>query len=431
MTLARAVRHLVPSLVFTVAALAGTGCPSVAPVGVAGSLPPDQAADTRLRGSSSEGRVKDTMIFQLIEGLVAAPAALANGADKLVGLTIDQSEAEAAKYRMPRFTLAQAQAATAAEKVVQNALISVRGYDMRTIPELPSLYSDENGGFYFANVPSKIAFFLEASIETRERTIQLLGLTRTEDTGKVTKVKIDVASTLVARELMRMWQISGYRVSFKDLDPRDFNPLLLRLRKALEGGLPSGVFFDPSKVTTPDGDWSAAKDANDSALVALDKIAARDEAISREIDRLYLAVNYTITRVRDASRVVIRRPASMATTPTTPTTPAGATPPSTAPASAAPTKAPTKFFTVTGTVTGATDKVKLRFVPDLERDEDGLPASVETDVAGKYSVELAVGEDGSAIYEIVVLGSGTTEISHGTFRVFQDDMSAPDVPAPN
>ncbi len=431
MTLARAVRRFVPTLVVVAAAAAGTGCPAGTPIAVSGSAVPGGSSDTRIGGSSGEGVVKDSMIFQLIEGSVAAPASLANGADTIVGLTIDEAEEEAAKYRVPMFTLAQAPAPTKAEKVVQNALVSVRGYDMRTIPELPSLYTNPDGGFYFTNVPSKIAFFLEANIETRERTLQLLGLTRTEDTGKITKVKIDVASTLVARELMRMWQISGYRVSFKDLDPRDFNPLLLRLRKHLENGLPAGVFFDPSKVTTPDGDWSAEKDLKDSALVALDKIAAKEDLISREIDRLYLAVNFTITRVRDASRVVIPRPPSLANPPAASTAPGGG---STAAATIAPSKAPAKFFTVTGTVTGTTTKVKLRFAPDLERDEDGQAATVETDATGKYSVKLAVGEDGGAFYEVFVTASDNSEVSRGTFRVHQDNQVAPDfaaAPAPN
>lgn len=435
MTLERAV----PALVFVLACVAATGCPAVTPVSPAGSLAPidGQERSASSGGGSSDGVVSKNQIFQLIDGIVAAPATLANGADKIVGLTIDQSEAEAAArgYRMPAFTVAQATAtpapapsASGAERVVQNALVSVRGYDLRTIPELPSLYTNADGGFYFKNVPSKIAFFLEAGVETRERSFQLLGLTRTEDTGKVTKVKIDIASTMVARELMRMWQISGYRVSFKDLDPRDFNPLLLRVRKKIENGLPAGVFFDPTKVTTPDGgDWSPAKDATDSAIVALDKIAAQDEAISREIDRLYLAVNYTITRVRDASRVVIPRPPSMANPPVSPSTAPGAGTPTPSPSA---TQKPTTFVTVSGTLTGATRKIKLRFQPDLERDEDGLPATAESDEAGKWTCELAVGEDGGAFYEVFVTDDEGREESRGSFRVFQDGQTAPDFDAP-
>lgn len=435
MTLARAV----PALILAVLCVAGTGCPAVAPVGVAASgaivgLPEDRQSSG---GGSSEGRETKNQIFQLIDGIVAAPATLANGADKIVGLTIDQSEAEAAArgFRIPTFTVAQATptpvpapTTSKAERVVQNALVSVRGYDLRTIPELPSLYTNGDGGFYFKNVPSKIAFFLEAGVETRERSFQLLGLTRTEDTGKVTKVKIDIASTMVARELMRMWQISGYRVSFKDLDPRDFNPLLQRVRKKIENGLPAGVFFDPTKVTTPDGgDWSAAKDATDSAIVALDKIAAQDEAISREIDRLYLAVNFTITRVRDASRVVIPRPPSIANPPVVASTAPGGGSPAPSPSA---TPKPATFVTVTGTLTGATRKIKMRFQPDLERDEDGLPATAESDATGKWTCELAVGEDGGAFYELFVTDDAGREESRGSFRVFQDGQVAPDFVAP-
>ena len=426
MTLARAVRRLVPSLALVAAAAAGTGCPATAPVGVAGSITP-QDGDTRIRGSASEGRVSNNMIYQLIEGSIAAPASLAGGAERVEGLRIDDLEAGLA-YRAPAFRVTQAVATP--EKFVRNALISVRGYDLRSIPELPSLYSDENGGFYFANVPSKIAFFLEANVETKDQAFQLLGLTRTEEVGKVTKVRIDVASTLVARELMRMWQISGYRVSFKDLDPRDFNPLLVRLRKHLESGLPAGVFFDPSAVTTPSGAWSAESDRDDSAIMALDKIAAQEDLISREIDRLYLAVNYSITRVRDASRVVIPRPASLSNpTAAQPTPAAGGTPAPTPSATATPR--PVKFVTVTGQVAGATAAVKLRFAPDLARDEDGRPATAETDATGAYSVQLAVGaEDGAAFYEVFVVSSDNTELSRGSFRVFQDGQVAPEIEAP-
>ena len=160
--------------------------------------------------------------------------------------------------------------------------------------------------------------------------------------------------------------------------------------------------------------------------MALDKIAAQDEAISREIDRLYLAVNFTITRVRDASRVVIPRPPSIANPPVVASSAPGGTP---APSPSATAK-PATFVTVTGTLTGATRKIKMRFQPDLERDEDGQPATTETDETGKWTCELAVGEDGGAFYTVFVTDDQGREEDRGSFRVFQDGQVAPNFVAP-
>jgi hypothetical protein len=423
--LARAARRSLLPLVLVGAALAGAGCPAGTPVNVAATTTPAPTGDAETTiGGKAEGRVSASTIFQIIEGSLVAPVALADGKPQVEGLRIDEIEAGNAAFRAPAFRVTQAEA-TAAEVPVNLGLVSVRGYDLRTIPELPSLYTSD-GDFYFTNVPSKIAFFLEANVETRERSFQLLGLTRTEETGKITKVRIDVASTLVARELMRMWQISGYRVSFKDLDPRDFNPLLLRLRKHIQNGLPAGVFFDPSKVAAPDGDWSFEKDKKDSALVALDQIASREEVISREIDRLYLAVNYSITHVRDTSRVVIPRPPSLQGPAPTPTP--GATQ---APPTPRPTQAPQKMITVTGKITGTTAALKLHFKPDLTRDDDGADVMTTTAADGTYSVKLPVGAvDGAAYYEVYFVGDDASESLGGAFRVFQDGQTAPDIPAP-
>lgn len=408
------------------------GCPAQTPLEIANQPVPEGSAtkkpggsDTKL-GGTAEGRVSNSFIFQLIDGKVLAPSALANGQPSIVGLTIDEAEAGRATYNLP-YVLKQV---TAPELPVENALVSVRGYDLKTIPELPSKYSLKGGSFYFANVPSRIAFFLEAQIETRERSYQLLGLTRTEDPGERTNVTIDMASSMVARELLRMWQLSGYRVSFKDLDPRDFNPLLIRLRKRLASGLPPGVTFDPSKVTMPSGDWSFAEDKKDSALLALDRISRSEDAISREIDRLYLAVNFTITRVRDTSRTVIPRPPSL-------DGPAPTTAPTSAPGtnSGQATPRPATLIDVTGVVANVSKVTRLFFKPDFTRDDDGVEGTFDTDATGKYTIKLSVGADDlAAFYEIFIVNADGSKTRVGGSRVFVakkgDTQTLPTVTAP-
>src|SRR5688500_7041939 len=83
MALARALHRVVPCLLLAVVAAASAGCPSGTPVGVAGSaLPATTSSEVSMRGGASEGRVSNTTIFQLIDGTVAAPAALAKGGDR-------------------------------------------------------------------------------------------------------------------------------------------------------------------------------------------------------------------------------------------------------------------------------------------------------------------------------------------------------------
>lgn len=193
---------------------------------------------------------------------------------------------------------------TPAELPVENATVSVKSYDWKAVNQLVTKRSDEDGQFFFNYVPAKVAFFLEGVYTVGDKKYYMLGLTRTGDIGETTEVKIDVPSTLVSRLLLRIWHISNRFVDFKELSPKDFNPLLLNLRKELSGGLPSGVTLDLSKVSQPVGEFKydeqgQPNDKSDSALKCLDQLAARYEMIDRDVDRLYKAMNKIFAGVED------------------------------------------------------------------------------------------------------------------------------------
>jgi hypothetical protein len=97
-------------------------------------------------------------------------------------------------------------------------------------------------------------------------------------------------------------------VSYADLSPKDFNPLLATLRALLRNGLPADIPLDLTSVHMPDGKWSLAADKQDGAIAYLNQLALRQDAINKEVDRLYQAVNYSLCNCRDDSKKLVSRP---------------------------------------------------------------------------------------------------------------------------
>jgi hypothetical protein len=77
-------------------------------------------------------------------------------------------------------------------------------------------------------------------------------------------------------------------IDFRELSPKDYNPLLQDLRDLLSGGLPPGMTIDLTQVRQPDGPWTLAKDQGDSAVVLLDQL------------RAYPQIDYDVKRLADA-----------------------------------------------------------------------------------------------------------------------------------
>ncbi|MFN3432003.1 MAG: hypothetical protein ACK46X_18895 [Candidatus Sericytochromatia bacterium] len=208
-------------------------------------------------------------------------------------------------------------ARTGPRKAVVNGAITLKGYDWKIVPLMPTKATKAGGKFRFLNVPSKVAFFLDATYMVDGMTYRSFGLVRTSNGTEESVVEIDVASTLVSRYLLRLMHYSQQRVKdpavpgdvplnkpvdFKDLDPRDFNPLLQDLRDILGPGLPVGMSLDLSKVTQPSGEWTLAKDKADPAVVLLDQLAGYPQ-INFDMQRLADAVGkpYNIKKMRPPS----------------------------------------------------------------------------------------------------------------------------------
>lgn len=249
--------------------------------------------------------------IQLLTVHAVAPAVLGDGT-RIVGLRDDGTTGDetatstaAATGAATHFGLLQA---SPSELPIKNSFIGVRGYDFKAIDQLPNRYTDEDGLTYFKYVPARIAFFLESQFQVNNKTYEMLGLTRTPEEGLNSDVTVDLASTLVARELLRIWQISGYTVSYKDLSPQDFNPLLAELRAVLRNGIPNDIPLDLTTVAPPTGKWSLDADKQDGALVFLSRLAQRQDAVNDEVNRIYQAANHSLCNCLDDSRVIIKRP---------------------------------------------------------------------------------------------------------------------------
>jgi hypothetical protein len=175
-------------------------------------------------------------------------------------------------------------------KAVENASVTLKGYDFKVLPLMPTKATNEQGKFKFRSVPSRVAFFLDTTYTLGGKTYREFGLVRTGDVTESTLVDVDVSSTLVARFLLRLMQycgtpsIANHPIDFRDLDPKDYKPLLDDLRNLLAGGMPQGMPLDLTKVKEPDGDWTAAKDKADAAVVFLDGMRGTSQAQYKQIE---------------------------------------------------------------------------------------------------------------------------------------------------
>lgn len=272
------------------------------------STPKPTSIDDGVPDSIADPHLQD----QLLKVNVRGPGVLGNGktieADNPDG-TPAATGAAAASGAAAAFGLLDELPATGGPDVpVHNAYVGVRGYDYKTIEQLPNRYTDPDGQTHFEHVPARIAFFLDAQVSVQGKNYQMLGLTRTPSEGLNSEVTVDVASTLVARELLRIWQMTDYNVSYADLSPQDFNPLLAVLRAVLRNGLPSDIPLDLTQVQPPSGKWSLQNDKQDSALVFLSKLAQRQTDVNDEVNRLYQAVNHIQCNCMDDSKVFTKRP---------------------------------------------------------------------------------------------------------------------------
>lgn len=314
MASARGPRSPILAALLMTAALASSGCPVVIP-----PVETERGPNVRVNGQGEPALapVPQANFLQTIDGTMIAPAALGNGTrvvgeEDTGGVDIDvgdgtatdtapatddadATDAAAATDEADASATYRVLQTTAFELPVEKALVSVKSYQFKIIDQFLTKPTDEEGKFFFAKVPAKNAFFLDASFVIGGKKHQMYGITRTGELGQRTSVTVDVASTLTARLLMRIWQQGNYFFDFRDLSPKDFNPLLLNLRNILRGGLPAGVSLDLTKVSAPVEPWDnnavPLVDADDSAIVALDRIAAQYTQIDRDIDRIYRAAN--------------------------------------------------------------------------------------------------------------------------------------------
>lgn len=255
------------------ASLAQTGClPGVTtPV-----FPTDVPVPAPTKTPTEGLIIKQEFAYLVVEGTqygmadMSGDATVVADTPEINGLDFDDSDVEIPAFRV---------LTNGARKPLQNAAITLKGYDFKVTPLVGTKVSDKDGKFKFRAVPSRVAFFLDSSYAMGGQTYQMFGLVRTKDATEVTTVEIDVASTLVARFLLRLMQraqtpnLVNKPIDFRDLSPKDYNPLLNDLRDLLAGGLPTGMDLDLTRVSQPSGDWTQEKDDADSAVVLLDKLA--------------------------------------------------------------------------------------------------------------------------------------------------------------
>jgi hypothetical protein len=189
-------------------------------------------------------------------------------------------------------------------KAVENAVVTLKGYDWKVVPLLGTKTSSPEGKFKFRQVPARVAFFLDVTYLVGGRTYRQFGLVRTGIPGDSTVVEVDLASTLLSRYLLRLMQycgtpnIANHPIDFRDLDVRDYKPMLDDLRAMLGNGMPNNIPCDLSRVGQPDGDWTLEKDKQDAAVVALDQLRAYDRSIT-PADRTS-QLEYDVKRLADA-----------------------------------------------------------------------------------------------------------------------------------
>lgn len=242
--------------------LALSGCPAV--------LAPETPKETTVSGSKETVVGNGTMATLNVDGTIYGMADLTNDA------TIRAEEPNGAQIDIPTgYRLLQL---AGARKLVQNAAVTLRGYDYKVVPLIPLKVSNEEGKFKFRSVPPHVAFFMEANYTLGGKTYNEIGLVRTGAVSETNVVEIDLSSTLVSRFLLRLMQYCAtpktvnHPIDFRDLDPKDYQPLLDDLRDLLAGGMPVGMTIDLTTVHQPAGDWTLAADKDDGAVVALDKM---------------------------------------------------------------------------------------------------------------------------------------------------------------
>ena len=188
-------------------------------------------------------------------------------------------------------------------KVVENAAVTLKGYDWKVIPLMPTKVSDKDGKFKFRSVPARVAFFLDSTYTVGGKTYRMFGLVRTKDATEQTTVEVDVPSTLVARYLLRLMQRAGTPryinkpIDFQELSPKDYEPLLKDLRDLLAAGLP--LDLDLTDVAQPSGHYDPTKPASeeDSAVRLLDQMA-------KSTDRRYQQIKFDMQRLtREIARI--------------------------------------------------------------------------------------------------------------------------------
>ncbi|MEB3195732.1 MAG: hypothetical protein VKP62_00870 [Candidatus Sericytochromatia bacterium] len=324
-------RWLVPAAVVGIAACSP---PSVAPAPVLPqSATPTVAASLSVSTASPRlrplERVMTLRTGEVLSGKALALGSLAPNAAVVRAERFDVLEARIAL--LPVAVLAFRLQQMTVEKPLQDALVSPLGPDFNWAGGNPGAYTDEAGRFSLRFVSPSTTPFLDVRAHVGGRTFRMFGWTRSRE-----GVTVDLASTLVVREVLRFRQRSENLATFNAIRDGDVEPLLLRLRRLLEGGLPAGLSFDPYSVSVPLGDWTQEGDRADGALRLLDELARRDANVSRDIDRLYMACNVQFTGMRDTARLAVSRPgrqAAFALSPQAPPTPTPARPPTAAPTS--------------------------------------------------------------------------------------------------
>lgn len=269
------------------ASLAQTGClPGVTtPV-----MTTDRPVPVPTRTPTEGLVVKQEFAQLIVEGTQYGTADMSGDAviqadpPEVNGAVFDEGEIEGLEgLDIPGFRVLS----TGAPKPLQNAAVTLRGYDFKVTPLIGTKVSGKDGKFKFRSVPAHVAFFLDSTYSMGGQTYRMFGLVRTKSLTEVTTVEIDVPSTLVARFLLRLMQraqtpnVVNKPIDFRDLSHKDYDPLLKDLRDVLAGGLPLNL--DLTKVNQPDGNWTKEKDAADSAVVFLDTLAQSSDPVYKQI----------------------------------------------------------------------------------------------------------------------------------------------------
>jgi hypothetical protein len=123
-----------------------------------------------------------------------------------------------------RFDLIEARLGQASYRVLQSplevplkaALVLPLGPGILWTGTQAAAYTDADGRFRLQGIDAFEAPFLEIRALIGGKTLRLFGFTRTRG-RREDEIVVDVASTLVVREILRFWQRSDYTVSFRQI----------------------------------------------------------------------------------------------------------------------------------------------------------------------------------------------------------------------